>query len=200
MRTPALALLALTACGPIAHHGTTGNVAYDVAGKGPVVVLIADSAGRAVWKGQFKAMAKNFEVVQYDPTGDASALGALLDHLAITKATLVALGSGAVAALDYTVAHPDRVEGLMLVSPHLAAEHNPIPSSLTLPVTIVVGTKGDSASDLGLDSLRAHIGGVEAVTMPGATHQVNVDRVKSFNAVLLQFLYRINPEPISRAS
>jgi pimeloyl-ACP methyl ester carboxylesterase len=195
-----LAPLLLVACGPSVTHGTTGPLTYDVAGKGPVVVLIPDSAGRAVWAGQFKALAKNFEVVQYDPTGNADALGALLDHLAITKASLVALGSGAVPALDYTIAHPDRVEGLMLVSPHMAAEHTPIPASLPQPVSIVVGTKGDSAAELGLDTLRAHLGGVEAVTMPGATHQVNVERAKSFNAVLLQFLYRIHPEPIAHSS
>jgi pimeloyl-ACP methyl ester carboxylesterase len=198
MRVPiALTLLVLTAC---VQHGTIGNLTYDVAGKGAVVVLIADSAGRTVWNGQFKALAKNFEVVRYDPTGTADALGALLDHLAVRKASLVALGSGAAPALDFTIAHPDRVEGLALVSPHLAAEHTPIPASFSQPVVVIVGTKGDAASELGLDTLRSHIGGVEAVTMPGATHQVNVDRAKSFNAVLLQFLYRIHPEPISRSS
>lgn len=198
MRVPtALTLLVLTAC---VQHGTIGDVTYDVAGKGPVVVLIPDSAGRTVWNGQFKALAKNFEVVRYDPTGTPDALGTLLDHLAVRKATLVAIGSGAVTALDFTIAHPDRVEGLALVSPHLAAERTPIPASFSQPVVVVVGTKGDSASELGLDTLRSHIGAVEAVTMPGATHQVNVDRAKSFNAVLLQFLYRIHPEPIARSS
>jgi pimeloyl-ACP methyl ester carboxylesterase len=193
MRKLAPLLLVLTACGPEVHHGTVNGLSYDVAGSGPVIVLIPDSAGRAVWKDQFKVLAKSFEVIQYEPFATSDALIALLDHLGVTKTSLIALGAGAPTALDATSAHPDRVEALILVSPHLANEHNTI-TAVTPPVLLIVGTKGDSGAVLGLDTLRAHLAGVETVTMPGASHQVNVDRAKSFNTVVQEFLFHIHPE------
>jgi pimeloyl-ACP methyl ester carboxylesterase len=192
MRPRALLLLVLTACGPTTQHGTTNGLSYDVAGAGPIVVLIADSAGRPVWAKQFPELAKTFEVVQYEPTASADGLTALLDHLHIPKATLVALGSGAGPAIDVALAHPDKVEGLVLVSPHLPPGR--ALSDLKSPTLLVVGTRGDSAAILGVDSLRAHIGGIETITMPGAGHQVNVDKAPSFNRVVQEFLFHIHPE------
>jgi pimeloyl-ACP methyl ester carboxylesterase len=198
MRLTLLALLVLaTACGPSVQHGTVDGLSYDVAGQGPVVVLIADSAGRAVWKNQLKTLDKSFEVVQYDPIGTPDALIALLDHLGVPKASLVALGAGAPVALDATMAHPDRVEGLVLVSPHMANEHTAL-VAIKQPLLLVVGTKGDSAAVLGLDTLRAHIGSAETITLPGGGHQVNVDRAKSFNTVVQEFLFHIHPEAMPR--
>jgi pimeloyl-ACP methyl ester carboxylesterase len=183
-------ILLVTACGPSTQHGTVNGIAYDVAGAGPIVVLVADSAGRAVWAKQFAALAKSFEVVQYDP---ADGLAAVLDHLHIAKTTLIALGAGAGPAIDVTLAHPDRIEGLVLVSPHLAATHGAL-GDLKTPMLLIVGTHGDSAAGLGVDSLRAHVGGVATITMPGAGHQVNVDKAPSFNRVVAEFLFKLHPE------
>jgi pimeloyl-ACP methyl ester carboxylesterase len=191
--------LVLVACGPSTHHGTVSGLTYDVSGSGPVVVLIADSAGRTVWDKQFPVLAKTFEVIRYEPVATADALTALLDHLAVKKASLVALGAGAPAAIDLTLAHPDRVEALVLVSPHMTNEHGTL-TDLKVPLLLVVGTRGDSAAVLGVDTLRAHMGGVQTVTMPGAGHQVNVERFKSFNTVVQEFLFHIHPEVVPHRS
>jgi pimeloyl-ACP methyl ester carboxylesterase len=199
MRPTILALTLLTACGPMVHHGTVNGASYDVAGTGPVVVLIPDSAGRPVWAQQFKVLAKSFEVVQYEPFGTAADLTALMDHLGATKASIVALGAGATPALDLTLTQPERVESLVLVSPHLQSEHAPF-VAIKPPVLLIVGTKGDSAAELGLDTIRAHLGGVETITMPGAGHVVNAERAKSFNTALQEFLFHVHPEAMPRHS
>ncbi|HWZ59608.1 MAG TPA: hypothetical protein VNW46_11595 [Gemmatimonadaceae bacterium] len=175
------------------------GLTYDVSGSGPVVVLIADSAGRTVWDKQFPVFARTFEVIRYEPVATADALNALLDHLAVKKASLIALGAGAPPAIDLTLAHPDRVEALVLVSPHMTNEHGTL-TDLKVPLLLVVGTRGDSAAVLGVDSLRVHMGGVQTVTMPGAGHQVNVDRFKSFNTVVQEFLFHIHPEVVPHRS
>jgi pimeloyl-ACP methyl ester carboxylesterase len=199
MRPTLLALILLTACGPMVHHGTVNGLSYDVAGTGPVVVLIPDSAGRPVWTQQFKLLAKSFEVIQYEPFGTVTDLTALMDHLGVTKASIVALGAGVTPALDLTLAHPERVESLVLVSPHMAGEHTPL-VALKPPVLLIVGTKGDSAAELGLDTIRAHLGGIETITMPGAGHLPNADRAKSFNTALQEFLFHVHPEAMPRHS
>jgi pimeloyl-ACP methyl ester carboxylesterase len=193
-----LFLTALSAgCIPSTQHGTVSGLSYDVSGKGPVVVLVADSAGRAAWDKQFPVLAKSFEVVRYEPFATSDALTALLDHLAISKTSLIALGAGAAPAIDLTLAHPDRVEALVLVSPHMANEHGTL-ADIKAPLLLVVGTKGDSAAALGIDTLRAHLGGVQTITMPGAGHQVNAERDKSFNMVVQEFLFHIHPEAAPR--
>jgi pimeloyl-ACP methyl ester carboxylesterase len=194
-----LAACGLTACGPTVRHGTVNGLSYDVAGTGPVVVLIPDSAGRLVWAQQFKVLAKSFEVVQYEPFGTVTDLTALMDHLGVTKASIVALGAGVTPALDLTLTQPERVESLVLVSPHMGNEHTPF-VAIKPPVLLVVGTKDDSAAELGLDTIRAHLGGVETITMPGASHLVNADRAKSFNTALQEFLFHVHPEAMPRHS
>jgi pimeloyl-ACP methyl ester carboxylesterase len=201
---PILALTVLpvlAACGPATQHGTTKLWSYDVAGKGPVVVLIGDSAGPGVWEKQFPVLAKSFEVVNYAPVPGAGAdvLNEMLDHLVVTKASLIALGTGATTAIDFTLAHPDRVESLVLVSPHLANAHGAL-VDIKAPLLLIVGTKGDSQAVLGVDTLRAHLGGVQTITMPGVGHQVNVERAKSFNSVVQEFLFHIHPEAAPRQS
>ena len=131
--------------------------------------------------------------MRYEPFASGDALNALLDHLAVTKASLIALGAGAAPAIDLTLAHPDRVEALVLVSPHMANEHGTL-TDIKAPLLLVVGTKGDSGAVLGIDTLRAHLGGVQTITMPGAGHQVNAERATSFNTVVQEFLFRIHPE------
>jgi pimeloyl-ACP methyl ester carboxylesterase len=193
MRRLTLFALALaTACSPSTQHGTAGGLSYDVTGTGPVVILVADSAGRSAWAQQFHALAKSFEVVQFEPVATADGLMALLDHLRVPKATLIALGAGAGPAIDLALAHPDRVEGLVLVSPHLATPH--AVTGLKTPLLLVVGTKGDSSAILAVDTLRAHVPGVETITMPGAGHLVNADKAPSFNRVVQEFLFHIHPE------
>ena len=108
-----------------------GKLSYEAAGMGPHVLLLSGGNWMDLreWDGQFIPFSRSFQAIRYDargsgmsdtPTGPfshADDLHALLDRLRIRKAHLVGLGSTAGVALDFALAHPDRVASLVLVSP-----------------------------------------------------------------------------------
>jgi pimeloyl-ACP methyl ester carboxylesterase len=107
----------------------TGRLYHEVAGEGPNVVLIHDGlVHRETWDDQFATFAKRFHVVRYDRRGygksdvptvpfsnveDLEAVYAAV--LGKGKATLVGCSAGGGLAIDFTLAHPQLVERLMLV-------------------------------------------------------------------------------------
>ena len=107
-----------------------GELYYEMAGKGPVVVLLhAGLLDSRMWDGQFELLAKNYRVVRYDARGHGKSsvpngkfahykdLNALLNGLGIKKATLVGLSLGGRTAIDFALAYPHMVETLVAVSP-----------------------------------------------------------------------------------
>ncbi len=82
-----------------------------------------------VWDGMFPALCGKYHVVRYDRRGygrsDAAKapfspeqdLLQLMDHASIGRAVLAASSSGSALALDFAIAHPDRVEALFLIGP-----------------------------------------------------------------------------------
>ncbi len=109
-------------------NGTTFH--YEMAGLGPPVVLLhAGIADSRMWEGQFAPLSKWFRVIRYDmrgygrtppaagPFSHRDDLAALLDHLGIERASLVGCSQGSKTALDFALAHPQRVERLVLASP-----------------------------------------------------------------------------------
>lgn len=106
---------------------------YEVAGEGhPLVFLHAGIANLHMWDDQFSAFADRFRVVRYDhrgfgesraPAGPASAAGdvfGMLRFLNIDKTYLVGCSMGGGMALDFTLAHPEMVDGLVLVGPGIS--------------------------------------------------------------------------------
>lgn len=106
-----------------------GTLVYDTAGNGQSVVFLhANIADRRMWDTQWQPFADQYHVVRYDRIGfgDASDaqgtaahrsdLATLLAHLDIDKAWLVGCSGGADLALDFALAHPDKVAGLVLTS------------------------------------------------------------------------------------
>lgn len=104
------------------------KLAYEVAGEGhPLVFLHAGIANLHMWDDQFRAFRDRYRVVRYDhrsfgqssaPAGPASMVDdvyGLLRFLHIDKAYLVGCSMGGGAALDFTLAHPEMVDGLALV-------------------------------------------------------------------------------------
>jgi pimeloyl-ACP methyl ester carboxylesterase len=104
------------------------KLAYEVAGEGhPLVFLHAGIANLHMWDDQFRAFRDRYRVVRYDhrgfgqssaPAGPASMVDdvyGLLTFLHIDKAYLVGCSMGGGAALDFTLAHPEMVDGLVLV-------------------------------------------------------------------------------------
>lgn len=120
-----------------AAHVTTGyadvngaQLYYEVAGEGhPLVFLHAGIANLHMWDDQVSAFADRYRVVCYDhrsfgqsraPAGPASAVNdvyGIFKFFNIDKAYLVGCSMGGGMALDFTLAHPEMVNGLVLVGP-----------------------------------------------------------------------------------
>lgn len=103
---------------------------YEVAGEGhPLVFLHAGIADLHMWDDQFSAFSDRYRVARYDhrgfgkssaPAGPASISGdvyGMFTFFNIDKAYLVGCSMGGGAALDFTLAHPEMVDGLVLVGP-----------------------------------------------------------------------------------
>lgn len=107
-----------------------GKIWYEVQGEGPALVLLHDGlAPSGTWDDQMPVFSKLFRTVRYDRRGygrseaakeafsDLDDLHMLMDALKIDRAVLVGCSNGAKLAVDYALAHPERVGGLVLVGP-----------------------------------------------------------------------------------
>ncbi|MFJ7214110.1 alpha/beta fold hydrolase [Amycolatopsis sp. NPDC098790] len=110
-----------------------GTLSYEERGRGePVVFLHAGGMTRAMWDGQFTRFARDHRVIRYDgrgagdssnPPGEFSHhedLKKLLDALDVDRPVLVGCSFGSRVFLDFAVAYPDRVGGLVLGSPGIS--------------------------------------------------------------------------------
>lgn len=117
--------------GSIAVNGS--QLYYEAAGRGTVVVLLhAGNLDRRVWDPQFLPLAREHRVIRYDlrgygrsgpvdaPYAHHEDLAALLDSLGIQRASLVGLSGGGRIAIDFALAHPERVNRLVLASTGLS--------------------------------------------------------------------------------
>ena len=102
---------------------------YERSGKGFTVLFIhAGIADSRMWEPQAAAFADRFDMIRPDmrgfgdtahPPGPYSALDdmvALLDHLKIDSAHVVACSMGGTLAIDLALEHPERVEKLVLIA------------------------------------------------------------------------------------
>jgi len=103
---------------------------FDLVGRGPTLVLIhALGVDRRMWRRQVPVFAESHQVVAYDvrghggsdkPSGPysletlADDLHGLLDALGIERASLLGLSMGGMIAQTFALAHPERVDRLIL--------------------------------------------------------------------------------------
>jgi pimeloyl-ACP methyl ester carboxylesterase len=105
-----------------------GKLYYEVAGEGDWIVLVHDGNLHSVtWDEQFPVFSKNYKVVRYDrrgygkstypekPYSNIEDLAEVFRQLNIDKATLMGMSAGGGLVLDFTLEHPDKVTGLVLV-------------------------------------------------------------------------------------
>jgi 2-hydroxy-6-oxonona-2,4-dienedioate hydrolase len=103
---------------------------YEVVGEGhPLVFLHAGIANLHMWDDQARAFRDRYRVIRFDhrgfgqssaPAGPASIpddVYGMLTFLNVDKAYVVGCSMGGGAALDFTLAHPEMVDGLVLVGP-----------------------------------------------------------------------------------
>ncbi len=153
----ALCALLLSGCtDPVQTvSGTTSTgLFYEASGKGePVVLIHGFSLDRRMWEPQMHALQDQFRVIRYDLRGHGRSaaptvpytgfgdLRVLLDTLGITRATLVGLSAGAELAINFAIAHPERVARLVLAAPGLGG-YTPPPMPWFQPVADAL-TAGD---------------------------------------------------------
>src|SRR5208337_3117287 len=134
--TPALGVLfalSLSAQAPVDKNVEVfgQKIHYLEAGSGPVVILLHGLGGDArIWAFTTPALASKFHVYVPHQNGFGASekpqidyrVGTLVDFLdgfykklGITKATLVGNSLGGWTAVDFTMAHPDKVDKLVLV-------------------------------------------------------------------------------------
>jgi len=104
-----------------------GRLAFVERGAGPALVLLHDGLlPSTTWDEVLPRLAEHFRVLAYDrrgngrspvstaPWSEVDDLEALLVARGVARASLVGSSSGGELALDYALAHPERVEGLVL--------------------------------------------------------------------------------------
>jgi pimeloyl-ACP methyl ester carboxylesterase len=126
---------ALWACSsPSLESGTTaGGLYYESSGDGePVVLMHGFSLDRRMWDEQVALLAPDYRVIRYDLRGHGLSSEAdrpfshhedlldLFEALELDTAVLVGLSLGAEVAIDFALAYPQRVVGLMLAAPGLS--------------------------------------------------------------------------------
>jgi len=159
LRACVLSLAVPAAAGAQITDGTTTNgLYYEASGSGdPVVLVHAFSVDRRMWAPQIAALERRFRVIRYDQRahGNSAApadpyaphedLASVLDALGVQRAALVGLSAGATLAIDFAIAHPDRVTRLVLASPGLNGYVPSPPLTWTAPVFQAAGA-GDAES------------------------------------------------------
>lgn len=133
----AAVLLGAHGCGggaPPREAGTTpAGLRWESGGRGPALVLLHGfSLDRRMWADQVEALEPRFRVVRYDLRGHGMSpqaeqpfshhedLLGVLEALELDTAVLVGLSLGAEVAIDFALAYPSRVSGLVLASPGLS--------------------------------------------------------------------------------
>ena len=139
------------------QRGKNG-MAYRRGGDGPTVVLLHGIPGQArAWERVEDALQKSFDVVTLDligfgesngparptidtvgPTAQAAAVAAVLDELAVQRATVVGHDFGAPVAVLLASARPDLVGALSLLAGNTFPD-TPIPFPLSLVKVPLVG-------------------------------------------------------------
>ena len=157
LRLCLLLLVVPAAAGAQVTTGTTpSGLYYEVSGSGdPVVLIHAFSVDRRMWAPQVAALERRYRVIRYDQRGHGNSaapvdpysphddLRSVLDTLGLARATLIGLSAGSTLAIDFAIAYPDRVTGLVLASPGLNGYVPSPPLTWTQPVFQAAGA-GDA--------------------------------------------------------
>jgi pimeloyl-ACP methyl ester carboxylesterase len=117
------------------------RLALSYGGEGRLLLFIhAGPCDRRMWWSQLNAFAGHWQVAAHDRRGHgdttcvresfspAADADAVMEALGADSAILVACGDGARVAVDYALAYPERVDGLVLVSPVLGED--PLPQDI----------------------------------------------------------------------
>lgn len=173
---------------PATSSGSPATAATGV-GTAPVVFLHGASYDSSVWErtGLLTDVARlGHRAVALDlpgkgaSTGETSAdwLARVLDELGIDRAVIVAPSAGGAVGLPFLAAHPERVAGLVAVSPVGGADFG-WTGGEPPPVVVVQGAS-DTGFAAGNKVLAAELPGARLVVIPDAGHAAYEDRPAAF--------------------
>lgn len=107
-----------------------GRLWVESQGSGTPLVLLHDGLlPSETWEAQVPVFSRSFRVIRYDrrghgrseppqgPYSDVADLAAIFDALKLERAVLVGCSNGGKIAVDFALAHPNRVEALVLAGP-----------------------------------------------------------------------------------
>lgn len=143
----------------------------EVTGRGRTVVFLhAGVADRRMWRAQASALSGTHRVVTYDRRGFGETrlvdegyshvgdLRAVLDAVQSDRATLVGCSQGGRIALDFTLAHPERVAGLVLVAPSIGGAPAPETFPPSVEALLEELEAAEASGDLGrLNRMEARV-------------------------------------------
>ncbi len=182
-------------------HGN--RISYIHAGSGPPVILIHGLGGSTlVWQRNIEALAQRYSVYAIDMPGhgysDNPALGygleaarkyiaGFMDAMNIQKASFVGNSAGGLAAISFTINHPERVDKLVIVDgAGLGQELAGFLKVLSVPLVGEILARPSVGSMRAL--LRALIYDQTKVPMGLAEEMANVRRLPGRKLALLKYL------------
>jgi pimeloyl-ACP methyl ester carboxylesterase len=137
------------------------RIFYDIQGQGDTLIFIHGGyLDRRMWREQVEEFRDSYTIVRYDLRGfgrsdlprrayrPAQDLLALYDALQLGRATLIGHSMGGWAAIAFTLAHPERVNALVLAAS--PAPGLPLPEEETDPLLEVFATRERAGPDSAL--------------------------------------------------
>ncbi|WP_066063331.1 alpha/beta fold hydrolase [Neobacillus soli] len=102
---------------------------YETKGEGqPLLMVHGYPLDSSMWDAQFEEFAKHFQVIRFDSAGSGQSrahdndfslvddIKGLLEYLGVQKVHLIGLSVGGNLSMDFTLANPEMVDKLILVS------------------------------------------------------------------------------------
>ena len=111
-----------------------------------------------------------------------------LDKLDIDRAVLVGPSMGGRVAMEYAIAHPERLAGLVLVGAVGVADNRADLGRITVPVLVVWGSEDQVAPLADSDTLLTELPRARREILDGAPHPCYLDRPERWHEVLRTFL------------
>lgn len=150
-----------------AHLLETGNKAGD-----PILLLHTAGVSAAEWYANLNALGKEFHILALDMPGDAGkselarfpsgiadyaqTIVQILDSLKIARINLLGHSLGGFLATGFAIAHPERVEKLVLMSP--AATHVPMHWYMKMLIKAGEGKPGKGPEAIKILKMQAYKG------------------------------------------